>query len=224
VAVKRSYQEVFSSNTHLFDEHAGLDAHGGGEVGGVGEGEVAEPHGVEAVEAVAGAGVGEHLLGVGAHVRGGGEAAGLGEVEERVVGRGAPQEVGQAGGDLEVVEAKGVGLVGGEAEFDAVDELGGLQHGAEDHVDALVELAGLLAVELGEGGVGVDLGGGEGATEGAAAEGGDEGPHAVGVLRSGGGAAEDHRFAGGVGEGGGGEVAGEGLERVDERGGGESGG
>ena len=157
-----------------------------------------EPLAGEVGDEGAGFGVGQHAAGLGLELRGGVEALLLSGGEELVVGNAAPEEEGEAAGEVYVGNL--VGRFRGEpcrVAFDAEEEVGAGEEGAEGHFDAVVEaLSGTFSIEAEEG---LDFGFGDGAAPGAACL-FEEDAFSAGVVfgRGGGVAAEDAPASGGI--------------------------
>ena len=129
-----------------------LGPHGVGERRFVRELGVPEPQRVEPIDLRAAAGRVEHRqCDVAAPLRRV-EHPGLGIVEQRVVGGASPKEVRHARRDLEAGETEHARVVRDRrADLDAIEELGVLQHRAQDLLDAGVEVPALVGEVEAEG-------------------------------------------------------------------------
>ncbi len=226
-------EEEFSLAAHgLAEVVVEIDEAAG--VGGDGvEAAEVEPLGGEVGDEVFGAGVGEHAPDVRGEDGGLRESAALGGGEEGFVGETAPEEEGEARGKFEVADAVGcagrerLASGGGGRRFEAEEELGGNEDGAEGGLDAGFEAGALGATFVKELERAAEVVFGDGAAVGAAEEGSEDGAGS-GIVGGGGGGgwrggrggegAKDGAAAGGVAGGAGGEGAGDGD--LKDRGGG----
>src|SRR5262245_40879511 len=158
----------------------------------MGEPVIAEPEREEPIHLVLGPRVGQHLESDLCSIPGLVEAAGAGPVEEALVRRAAPDEVGHAGGERITVESIEAGppRYGGAA-LDAVDESGILQARADDHLDARAEGPGRHGGGGSRGAQLAHAGIGQGAPQGEAPEALDEPAQTGGVTHRGRRASDD---------------------------------
>jgi hypothetical protein len=109
---------------HALDQRRALLREGRGQRCRVRDGAVAEPHGVEALQLRTCARVGQHALGFGKSLTRLRERVALGLRQQRVVGRAAPEQVGEACRDLVAAQRADTRLLAGRAYLDAIEKLG----------------------------------------------------------------------------------------------------